>query len=62
VSKEHKSAYRRLKSYGDMSMERKCSHWLLKSGGGISKNVSVLADYLNLVVICQRNVSVLTCY
>jgi len=45
-----------------MSKERKCSHLLLKSGGGISKNVSVLADYLNLVEICQRNLSVLIDY
>jgi len=45
-----------------MSKVPKCSHRLLKSGGGISKNISVLADYLNQVVICQRNLSVLTGY
>ena len=45
-----------------MSKEPKCSHWLLKSGGGMSKNLSVLADYLNQVVICQRNLSVLIDY
>jgi hypothetical protein len=38
-----------------MSKELQCSHRLLKSGGGMSKNVSVLIDYWKLVVICQGN-------
>ena len=45
-----------------MSKEPKCSHRLLKSGGDISKNVSVLTDHLNQVVICQRYLSVLIDY
>jgi len=32
-----------------MSKELQCSHRLLKSGGGMSKNVSVLTGYSNLV-------------
>jgi hypothetical protein len=62
VSKERKRAYRRFKSDGDMSKERKCSPWLLRFGDGGSKNLGVLTDYLNMVVVCQRSLSVLTDY
>ena len=62
MPKELKCSHRLFKSGDNMPKERKCSHRLFKSGDNMPKNVSVLTGYLNLVIICQRDVSVLTDY